>query len=228
MSHSLDKVAVLDALRALDRLDRERKVFGSQGHGYRLNPPVTEAVINAFENKHRLRLPEDYLYFMTQIGSGRAGPFWGLFPFGMQDSGHEFGTFEDGFLVGDLSAVFPYEEAWNLPASFWEKRAPVPLDATPEEEDRIYEEWDRLDEEHYWKPDLMRGAIPICHRGCALRQWLVVQGSLKGTIWDDDRVDRKGVRPLLDEHGRRVTFAAWYISWLGQASVEASANRKRG
>ena len=75
----------------------------------------------------------------------------------------------------------------------------------------------------------MRGAIPICHRGCALRQWLVVQGPLKGTIWDDDRVDRKGIRPLLDEHGRRVTFAAWYLSWLEQANAEAWANRhKRG
>lgn len=116
----------MDALKALDHLDPERKVFGSQGHDYQLNPPVPEAVINAFENKHRLRLPEDYRYFMTRIGSGGAGPFWGLFPFGMQDDAHGFGPLEDGFFVGDLSAAFPHENAWNLPASFWEKRPPIP------------------------------------------------------------------------------------------------------
>jgi hypothetical protein len=226
MLHSLDKSVVIDALKTLDRLDRERKIFGSQGHNYQLNPPVPEALIDAFEDRHRLRLPEDYRYFMTQIGSGGAGPFWGGFPFGMQDRGHEFGPLEDGFL-GDLSAVFPHDGPWNLPESFWEKRSQIPPDATPEEQHRIYEECDRLDGEHYWNPQLMRGAIPICHRGCALRQWLVVQGPLKGTIWDDDRVDRKGVRPLLDEQSGRVTFAAWYVSWLDQASAEASAMRKR-
>lgn len=101
-------------------------------------------------------------------------------------------------------------------------------DATPEKVDQIYEEWDRIDQEHYWNPDLMRGAIPICHRGCALRQWLVLQGPLKGTIWDDDRVDRKGVKPLFDKQGRRTTFAVWYLSWLEEANTEARAIRKPG
>jgi len=52
---------------------------------------------------------------------------------------------------------------------------------------------------------------------------------LKGMVWDDDRVDLKGIRPLVDEHGRPVTFAGWYLSWLGEATAEASASRhKRG
>ena len=228
MRFSLERRIVIDALKALDRLDQERKIFGSQGHDYQLNPPVPEAVISALESKHRLRLPEDYRYFVTQIGNGGAGPFYGLFPFGMQDNGHGFGPWEGGFLVGDLSAAFPHDGPWNLPEGFWEKRPRIPPDATPEEQDQIYEEWDRIEEEHYWNPKLMCGAIPICHRGCALRQWLVVQGPLKGTIWDDDRVDRKGIRPLLDEPGRRVTFADWYLSWLEQATAEAWANRRKG
>lgn len=33
-------------------------------------------------------------------------------------------------------------------------------------------------ERHYWDPKLMNGAIPICHTGCALRIWLLVDSKL--------------------------------------------------
>ena len=76
------------------------------------------------------------------------------------------------------------------------------------------EAWDRELEVHYWNPAIMNGAIPICHKGCALRQWLVIHGDQRGFVWDDNRVDNAGIAPVLDESGEPVTFADWYMGWL--------------
>ncbi len=63
------------------------------------------------------------------------------------------------------------------------------------------EAWDREVEAHYWNPAIMDGAIPICHKGCALRQWLVIHGEQRGFVWDDLRVDNAGIAPVLGESG---------------------------
>jgi hypothetical protein len=69
-------------------------------------------------------------------------------------------------------------------------------------------------EVHYWNPAVMNGAIPICHLGCALRQWLVIHGEQPGFVWNDDRADDAGIAPLLDQAGNPVTFSDWYMGWL--------------
>ena len=90
--------------------------------------------------------------------------------------------------------------------------------------------WDKELEEHYWNPAFMNGAIPICDRGCALRQWLVVSGPQRGYVWNDDRADYGGIYPLLNEEGRPMTFTDWYLSWLLAGGIESvpSAMQNRG
>ena len=77
------------------------------------------------------------------------------------------------------------------------------------------EAWDRELEQYYWNPSIMEGAIPICHKGCALRQWLVIHGDQRGFVWDDFRVDNAGIAPVLGESSGPLTFADWYMGWLG-------------
>lgn len=209
-----EKAAIVEALNALSRKDPKCELFGSNRHQYRLNPPLSKQVVNAFEKKHAISFPEEYKYFITVVGNGGAGPYYGLFRFGEQDDLRDFCKWEDGSLVGDLTKDFPHTQAWNLPQSFWDK-APNPGPETRlEEEDRMNEEWDSQLDEKYWNPKIMNGAMPICHLGCALRQWLVINGEQKGFIWGDDRVDSKGIYPLRDSRGGQVTFEAWYMSWL--------------
>jgi len=214
-----DRQTVLEMLKRLRRSDSKRSIFGSAAHDYELQPPLPLSAIEAFEREHGIRLPEDYRYFITEIGNGGAGPYYGLFPFGQDDDAV---SWEEGELIGDVSRPFPHVEAWNLPDSFWEQEPDVSPDTPPEEEDRLWEEWDRLEQEHYWHPSIINGAIPICHLGCALRQWLVVHGEQRGFVWNDFRADHRGIFPVRDEAGRQKTFSEWYLSWLDKATRQAT------
>lgn len=219
---TLDKATIVRMLADLKRRDRKHRVFGSAAHDYKLNPPVPTSVIEEFEARNGITLPDDYRTFLTEIGNGGAGPYYGLFPFGQGDDG----PWEEGGLLGDVSQPFPHVEAWNLPESYWEQEPDIPPDLTADEEERLWEAWDKVEQEDYWNPAIMNGAIPICHIGCALRQWLVTNGEQKGFVWDDFRADRRGVLPVIGEAGRQVTFSDWYMSWLEEAHREASMQRR--
>ena len=218
MASSFSQLLILQRLQELDRHDPQRKLFGANSHQYRLHPPVAHSDVAAFEAKYNVTLPDDYRVFITEIGNGGAGPYYGLFPFGEHDDNAD-GTrpWQDGDLVGDLSAAFVHADAWNVPQSFWEKSPDVGADTSPDDEDVLWEAWDEELKEHYWNPTVMNGAIPLCHRGCALRQWLVIKGPQRGFVWNDDRADEAGVYPLRDDQGRQLTFADWYMAWLTNA-----------
>lgn len=218
MSESFDKPTITRLLSELRRKDRHRSVFGSAEHDYRLNPPITVLTIEQFETRHGIRLPEDYRYFITEIGNGGAGPAYGLFPFGQHDDSR---SWEEGDLIGDVSQPFPHVEAWNLPESFWEQEPDIPPDTPPEEEQKMLKAWDKIEQEHYWNPAIMNGAIPICHLGCALRQWLIVNGEQKGFIWNDYRADHGGILPLRNDSGEQMAFSDWYMSWLNESLRKA-------
>lgn len=220
----LDRTTVVDTLARLERKDRRCTTFGSAEHQYHLDPPLPSEVLDAFEEKHGVSLPDNYRYFITGIGNGGAGPCYGLFPFGEEEDGR---LWEDADVIGDLAEPFPYIEAWNLPEEFWNKEPDPPPDTPLEEEDRIMEAWDEELNEHYWNPRIMNGAIPICDRGCGLSQWLVVNGPQRGYVWNDDRADHAGISPLRDSDGKQVTFADWYMTWLENAESHRITDVKR-
>lgn len=122
-----------------------------------------------------------------------------------------FGHAPWGEFVGDLAQPFPHTQQWNI-ASLPE----LPEDTTEEEENTYNERLSEL-EEDYWDMRLTNGAIPVCHMGCALRLWLVVNGAEKGNLWLDRRADRGGLAPLQTEASPRVTFLEWYRAWLDEA-----------
>ncbi len=218
MATTLDRTAVLQKLAELDRRDGRRRIFGASHHQYRLNPPLSLVVIEAFERRHGVSLPEGYRLFLTRIGNGGAGPYYGVLPFGKDDDDRDW---EDGGLVGDPSKPFQHTTAWNLPDTFWDGQPDWGADAPVEEQDRLMEAWDQELEARYWNPTIIDGAIPICHIGCALRQWLVIHGEQGGFVWDDFRADYRGLAPVHDVHGEPVTFDTWYSGWLDESLREA-------
>ena len=72
-----DIVTTADRLRALDT---RHVVFGASQHAYRFNPPLATAQVEAFEQHHKVVLPEPYRQFITEIGNGGVGPYYGIMP----------------------------------------------------------------------------------------------------------------------------------------------------
>lgn len=218
----MDRADVFAKLEELSRLDPEREYFGSKGHDYRLNPVLTEQAVADLEARHRFSLPPEYRAFVTTIGNGGAGPYYGVFPLGLQSSPRELGPWDEQ--LGDLSKPFPHTSAWNLPPEFWAEQ-PDPPDGTPaEEEDRLNEEWDAKLAKSYWRTDVVNGAIPVTDMGCALGNILIVAGQEAGTIWEDLRADYRGIVPVTDEAGRHLSFGEWYKKWLSEG-LARFANR---
>ena len=193
-------------LERIRRVSSGLDVFGSEMHNFSLNPPLPKPVLERFEAQHKIRLPADYRQFLLTVGNGGAGPAYGVFRLGEMDDafGHKPWQEQDG-LLGVLSEPFPYLESWNeltgMPAG----------EALDEDEyDRQFEAFDRT----YYVP--LNGALPICHRGCALRVWLVVSGLEVGHVWYDDRADYNGLYPYNLLGQERATFFQWYRSWLDE------------
>lgn len=207
---------ILASLAKLQRCDAAQSIFGAGGHGYLLHPPVTEERVAKFESIHQIRLPDDYRNFLIHVGNGGTGPFYGFFKLQEMDDGHSMKEWTQGDgLVGTLSAPFPHQQPWNDLSG----RPPDPDDeAMTEEEEQVH--CDRLFEwqdAHYYNSRQVNGAIPLCHLGCARRQWLVINGDEAGHVWNDFRADQEGISPVEIGSLQRVTFLQWYQSWLDDA-----------
>lgn len=211
-----DYAEIVANLERLRNAAMHKAVFGSDAHGFMTYPPLTDANIRRFEVEHSVELPADYRGFLQHVGNGGAGPAYGLFRLGEMDDGfgHKSWAEHDGF-VGDLSEPFPHSGPWN------DLSEEPPLDESREDDEEWEDEyWARVnewEERVYWNPKQVNGAIPLCHIGCALRQWLVVTGAEAGNMWDDDRADRGGLKPIQQAGQSRITFLAWYKRWLDEA-----------
>lgn len=197
--------AGLQRLREQD--PQGRAAFGANAHGYLLEPVLEERTVAAFESRHGIALPADYREFVTRVGNGGAGPFYGVFRLGEMDDGHGHAPWNSGEFVGDPRLPFPHREAWNL--------GPRELENLQDADD---------DEEllqAYWRP--VDGAVPLCHQGCALRDWLVVTGPEAGRVWHDATAEYGGWTPLVEEpSGAHLSFEAWYLRWLDAALASLS------
>jgi hypothetical protein len=202
--------SVRNAVEALRQRDSGFELFGSLGHRYQLNPQLSELEVAEFEDQHSIRLPEAYRQFLLNVGDGGAGPYYGVFRLGNMDGlGGEESAWCEGEFVGSLRDCWPHRHAWNLP----EEALTVPHGLADDAMEMALDEIDK----RYWDATFVAGAFPICHHGCALRDWLVVTGPESGQVWYDARVDHEGLRPYEGADGRRLTFAAWYLDWLGGA-----------
>lgn len=67
-------------LAATARADPRLRRFGAARHRYQLRAPLAEAAVAAIEAASGVALPAAYRTFVTTIGDGGAGPYYGLWP----------------------------------------------------------------------------------------------------------------------------------------------------
>ncbi|MET7365903.1 SMI1/KNR4 family protein [Streptomyces sp. NPDC005566] len=218
---------IRERVGALGAQPTSSEVFGSLGHRWALEKPLTESGLAELEEHIGVRLPEEYRAFLLQVAAGGAGPAYGLFPVRHVQSRWRWEG--DGADLADLSMLAePFPDQGPDPEALEELLA-----QRPEEEgfdeieafDDAFEAWDEQWGALLFAPERTAGAIPISHLGCAQREWLVISGRHRGTIWSDGRVDDVDLVPLLDDDRKPVTFARWYMTWLERAEYAALTSR---
>lgn len=198
-------------------------MFGALGHQWVLEDPLTPGELAELEAQTGVRLPEEYRDFLLYVGAGGAGPAYGLFPVRRVEDRWRWEG--DGAELADLSRLAePFPEQGPDPKLLDELLAQCPeeedFDDTGDFDDAM-EAWDERWEAVMFAEERTVGALVISHLGCAQREWLVISGSHRGTVWSDCRVDDVDLVPLLDGDGRPVGFADWYIGWLEKAECTA-------
>ncbi|MDH4461512.1 MAG: SMI1/KNR4 family protein [Flectobacillus sp.] len=206
-------------LEQLRQLDTNLEIFGSEKHRYILNPPISTDTLKQFEAKHKITLPSEYVAFLTTLGNGRAGPFYGLEPFENAIFDDLDFKREDGLL--NPSKPFLHTDAWNM-----EFEPTVSEDENEKEYDRQYEEFTNV----YFYTEQTNGVIAICNYGCGITLYLVVNGQEYGNIWTDDRGNDGGIYPTIQLGEKaKINFLDWYELWLDHSILEIklSLNNQR-
>lgn len=147
------KEQIEELLKKAGEADAEYKVFGAKSHKYRLNPTVTIEEVRKFEEKAKLKLPDDYVYFLTHIGNGGAGPYYGLYA--LDELEYEENDAKEEFINSDLDT-----KKWNEAIKLMEDDSQY---------DEIYKK-------------LTKDAIVIGTQGCTYDSILMCGGSEKGKI----------------------------------------------
>ena len=77
--HADDQIQrIQQKLPLAKQMDSDEALFGADSHHYQLNPPLDMAQIAQWQRRTGVQLPQEYVQFMTQLGNGGAGPYYGI------------------------------------------------------------------------------------------------------------------------------------------------------
>ena len=159
---------------------------GSDSHRYKLNEPLSESEVVAFERKHNIRLPEEYRQFLLKLGNGGAGPNHGILP---------LEQWNDALLM-----EIDNPRVASPKFGILESECPLKHDI------KYGENWlEELGEVEY---GAYQGTISVSHQGCSYFSLLVITGKSRGRIVN---IDMDYQPPYFDPH---PDFLSWYEDWL--------------
>lgn len=167
-------------------IDKDRKIFGASTHKYQLRPTLTLAEVKAFEAKHQITLLEEHVFFLTQVGNGGAGPYYGL-------------TTLEKLIGMDEHATAVREEALidqMLSKEQWKRM----MDETEEDDDLFDQAMERI----------YGSVLNIGTQGCSYDNLLMLNGSEKGKIVYIDWNLYSDYPPYLTD----MPFLDWYENYF--------------
>ncbi|MDF2859554.1 MAG: hypothetical protein K0Q87_5405 [Neobacillus sp.] len=178
-------------------IDKNREVFGASNHQYRLNPVVSIDKIHRFESQYNISLPEEYVFFLTKVGNGGAGPYYGLY------------TFEDDNMHNEYPDSLCKQSLINkdLTKELWKNT----MDKLEEADDAEYDEIMK---------QVYGGLMIIGTQGCTYDNLLMINGSEKDKIvYIDWNLD-----PDYSPYFTNMTFLEWYENYFREIISENSVN----
>ncbi|MCM1132455.1 MAG: SMI1/KNR4 family protein [Ruminococcus flavefaciens] len=138
--------------------DKNCEVFGSGKYKYTFNLPAKIAGVRKFEEKYNIRIPADFVEYLTEVGNGGAGVDYGVYS--LQD----MDVFNEGHLLDNDydKTIFDYdnyEEVWK----------------------NLITEMDKTDDDEIYK-QLTNGWLVIGTSGCTYDYILICKGNNYGKI----------------------------------------------
>ena len=154
-----------------------------------LRPPTSLDTVQAYENGAGVRLPDDYVFFVTMVGNGGADPCR-LVRLEDWDAGY----WSQAVLRRDLIAPCLITPELEALGATW-------LEALGVED--AGKKWDRNE----WDP--LRGSMAIAEIGCGLYYHMIVNGPHSGRVfvWGD----RASAPPVFQP---QKNFAEWIGHYL--------------
>lgn len=211
---------ILNKLEKLRQVDSERILFGADTHKYLLKPTLTNQQVKEFELENKVELPMEYVLFLTKIGDGGAGPFYGVNTLEGSRIVYYADSKESNPIYFNLSKPFPHTDEWNVAEEledYYDKIEDAFNQGNEELEQKLLDEKLELisGEEHDY------GRLYISDFGCGIVISLIVSGAETGNMWTDNRTHDAGLYPA-DELGNkdRITFLNWYELWLDNSIDE--------
>lgn len=141
--------------------------FGAERHRYRLGPTLSVDELIRFERDRGIALPASYRSFLTAVGDGGAGPFYGMYRHDGADWNNPQRPLEE-HQPGFLATPFPHTEHF-LPG----------MDNDPD----------------LYHPSWLAGSLALAEFGCGAYFRLVVTGPARGQVWFDDLATDRGLAP---------------------------------
>ncbi|MBA9002744.1 hypothetical protein HNR21_001626 [Actinomadura cellulosilytica] len=184
---------VAGKLAAVRAMPVPPEAFGVEGHGFELGPPLPEAVVAEFEERHEVVLPAAYRLFVTELGDGGAGPGYGLCRLDTACCA--------GRRSGHLALPSPYVPGPRYLGD-WELRY-----EDPPGPDRVF----------------LRGTLEVAGHGCSLVTRLVVTGPARGRLFNLDYEGPVGPYVVEDadflawyERWLDEVLAGYDVGWFGE------------
>ena len=178
-------------------VDKNRKVFGSEKHDYQLKPVISLSEVQAYEQKHNIKLPSEYVFFITQVGNGGAGPFYGIYGIHIAKDYLYYTKSGTPFLSSKLT-----KDVWA------EKLAPMDDDNCPDE---IF---DQIEEE------ILQGTTSIGTQGCSYETLAIAEGAEENRIfYINNDWDTEGM-----PFDTKTTFLEWYENFFKEIIIGNSVS----
>ena len=183
-----------DLVKRAGKKDGTREIFGSSKHGYKLNPTVTREEVRRFEARWHLTLPDEYVFFLTKVGNGGAGPYYGLYSLENLNRYNEYLGFYD---ARDKEALPPFIDR-NMSPVNWA---------------RAMEEMEDINDDNEYDVRMKQvcsGLLVIGTQGCTYDNLLMWKGSERGKIVYIDWNMEPEYGPFLTG----LTFLEWFEQYF--------------
>lgn len=177
---------IRDLVKKAAIADKNCEVFGASKHKYQLNQVLSEKEVRQFEKEYHVKLPEEYVFFLTKVGNGGAGPYYGIYSLNIP-------KLRTGQVICREGVPAFFDK--NLTKEAWDEMMEKMEDD---------EKYDALE------ADMLEGVLVIGTQGCTYDMLLMCKGSEQGKLVYIDW----NLEPELYPYLTGMTFLDWYESYF--------------